>query len=141
MIGISLEEIKLDDFVAGGFWDGELYVDSKKQCYKDLSFVRAGVFNAVYAAFFTAKGKQAFAKAKDEKTSSNVRGDGFQLGGILMVSRGGKEVLYKYVETNSLDEPPLDDVVKVLQSNSSTDGPDADTDGATVVSNRVKADI
>ena len=38
LIGVGLESIGVEEFVEGKFFDGELFIDSKKESYKKLGF-------------------------------------------------------------------------------------------------------
>lgn len=52
-------------------------------------------------------------KAKEKGIGGNLKGDGFQNGGTLIVSAGGKEVLLDYKQENVADHVELEDVLKV----------------------------
>ena len=40
MIGVGVEELGVEEFVEGKFFDGELYIDTQKKSYQDLGFKR-----------------------------------------------------------------------------------------------------
>jgi hypothetical protein len=41
-IAVGLERFGVDDFVAGNFWEGEVYVDEGKKAYKALQLQSTG---------------------------------------------------------------------------------------------------
>lgn len=40
LVGVGLENLGAEEFVAKRFLAGEVYVDEKQNCYKDLQFKR-----------------------------------------------------------------------------------------------------
>ena len=52
-------------------------------------------------------------QAKKKGISGNFKGDGWQNGGCLIVSAGGKDVLLNYVQENPAEHVALADVLKV----------------------------
>lgn len=113
MIGVGLEELGVEQFVEGKFWAGELYIDTKKQCYKDLGFKRLGFFGAI-GSILGKKGREMLSEAKKNNIAGDMKGDGFQNGGTIIVSAGGKEVLLTYAQDSPADHVPLEDVLKAL---------------------------
>lgn len=112
-VGIGVEELGVEDFVKGGFFPGELYIDTKKQCYKDLGLKRLNIFSGI-GAIFAKTTRDGLAKAKEQNIDGNMKGDGFQNGGALVVKAGGKEVIYSYKQ----EDPGLyvqpNDILKAL---------------------------
>ncbi|CAG2244596.1 FAM213B [Mytilus edulis] len=51
LVGVGLEELGLEDFQRGEYFNGDLYIDMKKQCYKSLGFRRMNIFNVFPAIF------------------------------------------------------------------------------------------
>ena len=47
MIGVGLEELGVEEFVAEKFFDGELFLDTKKKSYEDMGFKRFGMLAAI----------------------------------------------------------------------------------------------
>lgn len=92
MVGVGLEELGVEEFVEGKFFDGELYIDQKKEAYSSLGFKRLGFFAAV-GSIFGRKGKELIAEAKLLSIGGNLAGDGYQTGGTLVVDKGGKVLL------------------------------------------------
>lgn len=113
MIGVGLEELGVEEFVEGKFFDGELYIDLKKDCYKGLGYKRFNFFGGI-GKIFGKKGRDAISEAKKSNISGNMKGDGFQNGGTIIIKGGGKEILLNYVQEHPADHVPLDDVLKAL---------------------------
>ena len=92
LVGVSLEDIMPDsNFAKQQYWTAELYMDPKKQCYKDLGLVRPGMLNTIKYGFFSKEAIQQYAEARKEKIPINLKGDMQQNGGIIVVTPGGKE--------------------------------------------------
>lgn len=124
LIGIGLEELGLEDFQKGEYFKGDLYIDMKKQCYKDLGFRRLNIFS-VFPAIFSKASRNAMSKAKEEKVEGDFKGDGFQNGGTLVISTGGKEVLLNFKQNEPSDHVNPNEVLKVLGIQSTVDYPEA----------------
>jgi len=112
-VGIGLEELGVEDFVKGNYFDGELYIDLKKACYEQLNYKRLGVFGAI-GSLLKKKAREAFAAIKKEDIKGDMKGDGFQNGGTLIISAGGKECLLNFVQDKAYDHVELEDVLKAL---------------------------
>ncbi|TSU50000.1 Prostamide/prostaglandin F synthase [Bagarius yarrelli] len=106
LIGIGPEDTGLREFIDGGFFKGEIYIDEKKQCYRDLAFKRYNVINVLPAAL----GK----KASSEGIQGNFSGDLLQSGGMLIVAKGGEKVLLHFIQETPGDLLPLEDITKAV---------------------------
>lgn len=113
LIGIGLEDFGLEDFQTGKYWDGELYIDTKKETYKSIGFKRYNVLS-ILAAVVSAKARAAINKSKEWGIQGNMKGDGFQTGGTLIVSKGGSEVLMNFRQEAPGDHASLVDILKAL---------------------------
>ncbi|XP_064642518.1 prostamide/prostaglandin F synthase-like [Lineus longissimus] len=113
MIGIGLEELGVEEFVEGKFFDGELYIDMKKESFKTLNFRRYNIFTVI-KAIFTDPAKKLLAWANNENIKGNMSGDGFQNGGTLIVQAGGTKQLLFYKQEDAAQHVPLEDVLKAL---------------------------
>lgn len=112
LVGIGLEEVGLEQFIQGDFFNGELYIDTKKQCYKKLGFKRLNVLS-IFPSVLSKSSREALNKAKQENISGDFRGDGFQNGGTLVVAPGG-EVLVSYKQENPSDHMDIQEIFRVL---------------------------
>lgn len=113
MIGVGVEELGVEEFVQGKFFDGDLYIDTKKETYQSLGFKRYGIFSGI-ASIFSSISRRANQEVKRLGIGGNMKGDGFQNGGTIIVSKGGEKCLLKYVQGNPSDHVPFEDVFKAL---------------------------
>ncbi|XP_056590068.1 prostamide/prostaglandin F synthase [Triplophysa dalaica] len=113
LIGIGPEDLGLKEFTDGGFLKGEIYIDEKKQCYKDLGFKRYNAINIVPAAMGK-KVREIASKASAEGIQGNFSGDLLQSGGMLVVAKGGEKVLMHFVQNTPGDNASLEDIAKAL---------------------------
>ncbi|KAI1890492.1 hypothetical protein AGOR_G00154260 [Albula goreensis] len=113
LVGVGPEETGLKEFQDGGFFKGELYIDEKKQTYKDLGFKRYNAMSVVPAALGK-KVRDIATKANAAGIQGNFSGDLLQSGGMMIVAKGGEKVLLHFVQDSPGDYVPLEDVVKAL---------------------------
>ncbi|KAA0707503.1 Prostamide/prostaglandin F synthase [Triplophysa tibetana] len=113
LIGVGPEDLGLKEFTDGGFLKGEIYIDEKKQCYKDLGFKRYNAINIVPAAMGK-KVREIASKASAEGIQGNFSGDLLQSGGMLVVAKGGEKVLMHFVQNTPGDNASLEDIAKAL---------------------------
>lgn len=97
LVAVGLERLGVEEFLEKKFFAGTVYIDEMKQNYKDLGFKRYGIFSIV-AALFSRISRAAISEARSQGISGNLSGDGFQNGGLLIVSKGGDQVLLNFKE-------------------------------------------
>ena len=84
-IGIGLEE-----FQAGNYFSGDLYIDEGKKVYQILGLPLLGRIKGI-TNLFTRSSRTWNDETKKMGVHGNLRGDGFQLGGTYVVgSKDGK---------------------------------------------------
>jgi len=127
MIGVGVEELGVEEFVEGKFFDGELYIDTQKKSYQDLGFKRLGFFSAI-GSVLGKVGRAMISEAKSKGIDGNLKGDGMQNGGTIIVAPGGK-VLLSYKQESPADHVAIEDVLKALDISASA--PAAEDTGAT----------
>ncbi|CAG7825320.1 unnamed protein product [Allacma fusca] len=99
LIGIGLEELGYETFLDGKYFDGELYVDTRHEQYKTLGFKKYNFFNGFFDAFFNKLTKKAYRGGRKNNLIGDIKGNGLQLGGTLIIAKGGKDViLFKKME-------------------------------------------
>ncbi|CAL1608311.1 unnamed protein product [Knipowitschia caucasica] len=113
LIGVGPEEFGLQEFKAGGFFKGAVYVDEKKKCYKDLGFKRYSALGVVPAALGK-KVRDVSSKAEAAGIKGNFSGDLLQSGGMLLVNKGGEKVLLHFVQDSPGDMVPLEEISKAV---------------------------
>uniref|UniRef100_A0A2K5WTP1 Prostamide/prostaglandin F synthase n=1 Tax=Macaca fascicularis TaxID=9541 RepID=A0A2K5WTP1_MACFA len=97
LVGVGPEALGLQEFLDGGYFAGELYLDESKQLYKELGFKRYNSLSILPAALGKPV-RDVAAKAKAVGIQGNLSGDLLQSGGLLVVSKGGDKVLLHFVQ-------------------------------------------
>lgn len=113
LIGIGLEEIGLEEFMAGKFFEGELYIDTDKKSFKALQYKKLGFLNMV-PALLSRVAREAVRKGKEWAVGGDMKGDGFQNGGLLVVGCKGEKVLYEFKQENPADHAENSAILKAL---------------------------
>ncbi|XP_067826374.1 prostamide/prostaglandin F synthase [Heptranchias perlo] len=113
LVGVAPEELGMKDFIEGQYFKGDLYIDEKKQCYKDLGFKRYNTFNLLPAALGQ-KVRQVVTQANKDGISGNFSGDVMQSGGMLIVGKGGEKVIFHFVQDSPGDHVPLETILQIL---------------------------
>ncbi len=96
-----------------GFWRGPLYI-VEKEVYQSL-FGRKGLLNNFFGLLDM--DKEAYERSK--QTPGNFKGDGFQLGGQMIVAKGGA-ILMDHRQKAFGDDAKLADIAKILDGVSTT---------------------
>lgn len=112
LIGIGLEDVGLEEFQQGQFFSGELFIDTKKETYKLMGFRRLNFFS-IFPAIFSKNSRAAYNKAKEDKLGGDLKGDGMQNGGALVIEKGGKTLL-SFKQESPSDHVENAEVLKAL---------------------------
>jgi len=112
LVGVGLEDLGVEEFLEGKFFDGELFIDTDKKSYNALGFKRFG-FLGLFPAVLSSLARAAQGRAKGLKLGGNMAGDGYQNGGALVVEKGGK-TLYHYVQEEAPDHASNAEILKAL---------------------------
>ncbi|XP_006885878.1 PREDICTED: prostamide/prostaglandin F synthase [Elephantulus edwardii] len=113
LVGVGPEALGLQEFLDGGYFAGELYLDESKQFYKELGFRRYNSLSILPAALGKPV-RDVAAKAKAVNIQGNLSGDLLQSGGLLVVSKGGEKVLLHFAQKSPGDYVPQEDVLRAL---------------------------
>ncbi|KAM9245262.1 prostamide/prostaglandin F synthase isoform 2-T2 [Dugong dugon] len=113
LVGVGPEVLGLQEFLDGGYFAGELYLDESKQFYKELGFKRYNSLSILPAALGKPV-RDVAAKAKAVGIQGNLSGDLLQSGGLLVVSKGGEKVLLHFVQKSPGDYVPQESVLGAL---------------------------
>ncbi|KAM5141508.1 prostamide/prostaglandin F synthase [Mantella aurantiaca] len=113
LIGIGPENVGLQEFLDGNYFTGELYIDESKQSYKELGFKRYNALSIVPAALGK-KVRDIVTKANAVGVQGNFSGDLLQSGGILIVLKGGEDVILHFVQDSPGDYVPLETLLTTL---------------------------
>ncbi|XP_059092222.1 prostamide/prostaglandin F synthase-like [Tigriopus californicus] len=113
LIGVGLEPLGVDEFIQGKFFGGELFIDMEKKSYSALGFKRMSLLG-LFPAVLAKKARDFAARAKKLNLGGNMKGDGFQNGGALVVEVGGTQTLLTYVQQDAPDHVSNAEVLKAL---------------------------
>ncbi|XP_058530399.1 prostamide/prostaglandin F synthase [Ochotona princeps] len=113
LVGVGPEALGLQEFLDGGYFSGELYLDETKQLYKELGFKRYNSLSILPAALGKPV-RDLAAKAKAVGIQGNLSGDLLQSGGLLVVSKGGDQVLLHFVQKSPGDYLPRESILQAL---------------------------
>jgi prostamide/prostaglandin F2alpha synthase len=116
LIGVGFDSRFVKPFVQEGYFAGELYVDQDMECYKALEYKRFTFFDLM-KLLFSGKWKAAKSKADSMKISSDLKGDGFQNGGALIIDKGGKQ-LYEYIQEDAAEQISAEQILKTFKLSS-----------------------
>ncbi|XP_077619886.1 prostamide/prostaglandin F synthase [Crocuta crocuta] len=86
LVGVGPEALGLQEFLDGGYFAGELYLDESKRFYKELGFKRYNSLTILPAALGKPVRDVAL-KAKAVGIQGNLSGDLLQSGGLLVVAK------------------------------------------------------
>ncbi|XP_074831637.1 prostamide/prostaglandin F synthase isoform X2 [Carettochelys insculpta] len=113
LIGVGPESVGLQEFINGGYFSGELYLDEAKKCYSELGFKRYNALSIVPAALGKPV-REVVTKANADGIQGNFSGDLLQSGGMIIVSQGGEKLLLHLIQESPGDYVPLEMIVKSL---------------------------
>lgn len=113
LVGIGPEALGLQEFLDGGYFSGELYLDESKQIYKELGFKRYNSLSILPAALGKPV-RDVASKAKAVGIQGNLSGDLLQSGGLLVVSKGGDRVLLHFIQSSPGDYVPQENILQAL---------------------------
>jgi prostamide/prostaglandin F2alpha synthase len=99
-------------FVDGKFFDGELYIDDEQKCYTALQYYKMSLMEVLKLAF-SKKWRDAASKAKTMALGGDLKGDGYQNGGALVVDKNGKQ-LYEYIQKDASEHISAEEIFTAL---------------------------
>ncbi|RNA41573.1 prostamide prostaglandin F synthase-like [Brachionus plicatilis] len=111
-IGIGFDSRFVQPFVQEGYFAGELYVDPEMECYKALQFQRFSFFD-LFKKLLSKAWTDANNRSKSLGIKSDMKGDGFQNGGALVIDKNGK-ALFEYKQEDASQMVNAEDVLKAL---------------------------
>ena len=114
LIGVGVEQLGVNEFISGKFFEGDVYIDEGKKTYAALDFQTMS-FLQLFPAILSAAARAAQARAKALGLGGNTAGDKYQNGGCLVVEKGGGDKpLLHYIQQGAPDHVPNADVLKAL---------------------------
>lgn len=97
----------------GKFFSGELFVDKDKKAFSKLGFKRMS-FLQLFPAVFSKKTREANAKAKSLNLGGDLKGDGYQNGGCIVVGAGGSPTMFSFRQEEVSDHPENSQILEAL---------------------------
>lgn len=113
LVGIGLEELGVQEFVDGQYFSGELFIDLKQESYTEMKMKKHSYFS-IWPSVFSKKGRDATSRAKTMAIAGNLKGDGFLMGGTIVVNKGGTESLMQFKQEGPADHAENSDILKAL---------------------------
>ncbi|KAF0292138.1 Prostamide/prostaglandin F synthase [Amphibalanus amphitrite] len=113
LVGVGLEELGVEEFVEGQYFSGDLFIDLKQESYKEINMKRHSYFS-IWPSVFGKKGRDATSRAKSMSISGNLKGDGFLMGGTIVVNKGGTETLLQFKQDGPADHVENSAILKAL---------------------------
>eukprot|EP01132_Coremiostelium_polycephalum_P002223 gene2223-2740_t len=110
LIGIGFESLGLNEFIQGGFFNGEIYIDKTRAVYRALNIKRMGFWESAIG-LADSKFSTYRNRAKQMNIPSNFRGDGLQLGATLVVGPTPQGALYDFRQQKFTDIFDLNQVL------------------------------
>jgi len=111
LLGLGVETVGYHDFVAGGFFAGELFVDEGKKTYAALNCA-SNTWRNLWG-LLDGEIMRLFKLATAKGFENNMSGDKNQLGGTFVIPNGGGPEMYAHYQTSKSFEP---DVRKIAES-------------------------
>jgi hypothetical protein len=96
LIGIGLEETGYQEFLDEEYFDGEVYLDTKKEQYKALGYRKFNICNIWCVICCNADTKKVANEGRKNKVKHNWRGNGFLTGGTIIIEKGGQSVILSH---------------------------------------------
>ncbi|GFU05043.1 hypothetical protein NPIL_544871 [Nephila pilipes] len=113
LVGVGVEELGVKEFLDGQFFKGDLFIDVEKKCYNDLQYKRYGFLNLLPALFIKSS-RDAISESRAAKLGGDLKGDYYQVGGTLVVKKGGEKVLLSHKMQELADHVDNKEVLKCL---------------------------
>jgi prostamide/prostaglandin F2alpha synthase len=99
LVALGHEMLGVGEFYTGGYWQGALYIDKKKEVFAQLGTNQGNLLGLLSRQTLDA-GKAA----TERGTEGNLEGDGFQLGGVWVFDAAGV-CTYSYKSDSFGDHP------------------------------------
>ncbi|KAJ9052106.1 hypothetical protein DSO57_1037481 [Entomophthora muscae] len=110
LVSITFDHVNLEDFLRGGFWGWEIYVDKDYSVYKALGLSRTSLVRSIMD-MMSPSGLAAIMASRD--IPGNFSGDGMQLGATLVVNPGGT-IPFLFNQKSAAAFPSIKELVEVV---------------------------
>ncbi|KAJ9052756.1 hypothetical protein DSO57_1031034, partial [Entomophthora muscae] len=95
LIAIGFENVGLEDFLSGEYWDWEILVDNERSVHIALDLKKVPV-SAGLKDLMSSATRAAIMAATKAGIQGDLKGDGFQLGGTFVIEKETSKILYEY---------------------------------------------
>ncbi|KAL0810355.1 hypothetical protein ABMA28_010504 [Loxostege sticticalis] len=112
LVGVGVEKYNSEEFLERKFFTGDLYYVENLSTYQELGFMR---FNriSILISLLWKQTREAIAIGRRMGLGGDIRGDGVQTGGALLVGKGGK-VLHHFTQTGPAEHMSNYDILKTF---------------------------
>ena len=110
LVGVGVEELGIDEFIAEQFFSGEIHVDAGKKTYTALN-CNTNSWRNLWGVLDGILKFLKFAESKGYK--NNMNGNNNQLGGTFLIAKGGA-TMYQHLQTSASFEPDLKKIADAL---------------------------
>ncbi|CAI5458655.1 unnamed protein product, partial [Closterium sp. Yama58-4] len=116
VVAIGLDHLGVEEFVDGGYWKGELYIDDGKRAYRALQLKSISLWQVAYQLLFDKTVKKSLGDTANVK--GDLAGDGLQLGATFLFDKGGR-LLHEFRQVTVADHPSPEELLKPFAIDSS----------------------
>ncbi|KAI9296742.1 hypothetical protein K502DRAFT_158414 [Neoconidiobolus thromboides FSU 785] len=110
LVAITFDEVGLQEFLNGGYWEWGLYVDKEKLTHCALGLTKQSPSSAI-ADIFSIQGRAAIKASMGRNIKGNFKGDGFQLGGTFVIKKDAG-LVYEYRQSHAALYPSIKEIFK-----------------------------
>lgn len=118
VIGIGFEPHHYEAFREGNYFNGKIYLANKRDLYRAAGYRRLGCLQC-WGMCGLCCSKKAWSylwKLRNEKLDWDVKGDGFQMGGVMLIRNDGT-LLMNHEQKGFSDVPDIEELTRVIDQN------------------------
>ena len=90
----------------------ELFIDTDKKSFTALSY-RKHSYLSIVPTLIAKVARNALSRSKLLNIDGNMKGDGFQMGGLLVVAAKGEKILFEFRQENPAEHATNHDILQV----------------------------
>ena len=107
--GVGFDMVGFEDFKKKQYFKGKLFIDEGKSIYKSLGYKQGKV-----SGLFNSEFKKRYKKANQKGIKGDFKGDGYQLGGTVVLSPSGEVIFHKRQKYYG-DDPTEDEITSCVE--------------------------
>lgn len=118
IIGVGFEPEAYAGFREGGYFEGKIYLANKEELYRTAGYKRLGCLQCwgFCGLCCTKKACKYICRGRKDKIKWNVKGDGYQMGGVMLIRNDGT-LLLNHAQTGFTDIPEIEELSKIIDKN------------------------